>query len=59
LLSNDAYHDTYYGALNLLWTPAPTFTAGIELLHGRLMEQDNRSNDDTRIQGSVQYSFIK
>lgn len=59
LLSSDAYHDANYGALNLLWTPAPTFTAGIELLHGRLMEQDNRSNDDTRIQGSVQYSFIK
>ncbi|RUL66032.1 porin [Dyella dinghuensis] len=59
LLSYDAYHDANYGAINLLWTPAPTFTAGIELLHGRLMEQNNRSNDDTRIQGSVQYSFIK
>jgi hypothetical protein len=59
LLSYDAYHDANYGALNLLWTPAPTFTAGIELLHGRLMEQNNRSNDDTRIQGSLQYSFIK
>ena len=59
LLSTDVFHDSNYGALNLLWTPAPTFTAGIELLHGRLLEQDNRSNDDTRIQGSIQYSFIK
>jgi hypothetical protein len=59
LLSTDTFHHTDYAALNLLWTPAPTFTAGIELLHGRLIEQDNRSNDDTRIQGSIQYSFIK
>jgi hypothetical protein len=59
LLFTDTFHHSNYGALNLLWTPAPTFTAGIELLHGRLIEQDNRSNDDTRIQGSIQYSFIK
>jgi hypothetical protein len=59
LLATDDFHNSNYGALNLLWTPAPTFTAGVELLHGRLMEQDNRENDDTRIQGSVQYSFIK
>jgi Porin subfamily len=59
LLATDTFHDSNYAALNLLWTPAPTFTAGIELLHGRLFEQDNRSNDDTRIQGSIQYSFIK
>lgn len=59
LLSTAEFHNSNYGALNLLWTPAATFTAGIELLHGRLIEQDNRSNDDTRIQGSIQYSFIK
>jgi hypothetical protein len=59
LLADDVFHHSDYAALNLLWTPAPTFTAGIELLHGRLWQQDNRTNDDTRIQGSVQYSFIK
>jgi hypothetical protein len=32
---------------------------GMELLHGRLEVQDNRYNTDTRIQGSLQYSFIK
>jgi hypothetical protein len=58
LVTND-FHHSNYGALNLLWTPVPTFTAGVELLHGRLIEQDNRENDDTRIQGSIQYSFIK
>ncbi|WP_164931874.1 DcaP family trimeric outer membrane transporter [Dyella sp. M7H15-1] len=59
LLAINGFHNSNYGALNLLWTPAPTFTAGIELLHGRLIEQDNRSNDDTRIQASIQYSFVK
>lgn len=53
------FHDSNYGAANLLWTPAPTLTVGLELLHGRLEVQDNRYNTDTRIQGSVQYSFIK
>lgn len=58
-LSSSAFHDSDYAAANLLWSPAPTVTVGLELLHGRLMEQDNRYNDDTRIQGSLQYSFIK
>ncbi|GLQ45702.1 hypothetical protein GCM10007862_07530 [Dyella lipolytica] len=53
------FHDSYYGAANLIWSPVPTLTVGLELLHGRLLEQDNRYNDDTRIQGSLQYSFIK
>ncbi|RDS86371.1 DcaP family trimeric outer membrane transporter [Dyella psychrodurans] len=58
LAPND-YHDTNYGAANLIWTPAPMLTVGLEVLHGRLLEQDTRYNDDTRIQGSLQYSFIK
>jgi DcaP outer membrane protein len=58
-LALDDYHDSDYGAINLIWTPAPMLTVGFEVLHGRLLEQDNRYNDDTRIQGSVQYSFIK
>jgi hypothetical protein len=58
-LSAYDFHDSNYGAANLLWTPAPTLTMGLELLHGRLMEQNDRYNDDTRIQCSVQYSFIK
>lgn len=53
------YHDSNYGAANLIWSPVPTLTVGLELLHGRLLEQDNRYNNDTRIQGSLQYSFIK
>jgi len=58
-LSDNAFRDSTYGAANLIWSPVATLTVGVELLHGRLLEQDNRYNDDTRIQGSLQYSFIK
>ncbi|MFK2900217.1 porin [Dyella jejuensis] len=58
LATND-FHDSNYAAANLIWNPVPTLTMGLELLHGRLMEQDNRYNADTRIQGSVQYSFVR
>ena len=59
LLTAGDFHDSHYGAANLLWTPVPTLTVGLELLHGRLEVQDNRYNTDTRIQGSLQYSFIR
>ncbi|GGA00728.1 DcaP family trimeric outer membrane transporter [Dyella caseinilytica] len=59
LLGEDVFRDSNYGAANLIWNPVSTLTVGLELLHGRLMVQDNRYNDDTRIQGSLQYSFIK
>ena len=58
-LTTSDFHRSNYGAANLIWSPVPTLTVGLELLHGRLLEQDNRYNDDTRIQGSLQYSFIK
>lgn len=58
-LGGSDFHGSDYGAANLLWTPAPTLTVGLELLHGRLEVQDRRYNTDTRVQGSVQYSFIK
>ncbi|GLQ93566.1 DcaP family trimeric outer membrane transporter [Dyella acidisoli] len=58
-LSSSDFHDSDYGAANLIWAPMPALTVGLELLHGRLEVQDNRYNTDTRIQGSLQYSFIK
>ncbi len=58
-LTTSDFHQSNYGAANLLWSPVATLTVGLELLHGRLLEQNNRYNDDTRIQGSLQYSFIK
>jgi hypothetical protein len=58
-LTSTDFHDSDYGAANVIWTPAPALTVGMEVLHGRLEVQDNRYNTDTRVQGSVQYSFIK
>ena len=50
---------TDYAAANLIWSPAPTWTMGVELLHGTLEQRDGSRANDTRLQGSVQYSFIK
>ena len=58
-LGTTMFRESRYGAANLIWNPAPTLAVGLEILHGRLLEQDNRFNDDTRIQGSLQYSFVK
>ena len=58
-LPNAPFHESTYGAANLLWNPVPTLTMGVELLHGRLEQEDGRSNNDTRLQGSLQYSFVK
>jgi len=58
-LNTSDFHNSDYAAANMIWTPMPALTVGLELLHGRLEVQDNRYNTDTRIQGSLQYSFIK
>jgi hypothetical protein len=59
LLNTSDFHNSDYAAANLIWAPMPALTVGLELLHGRLEVQDNRYNTDTRIQGSLQYSFIR
>lgn len=58
-LNTSDFHNSDYAAANVIWAPMPALTVGLELLHGRLEVQDNRYNTDTRIQGSLQYSFIR
>ncbi len=58
-LAADAFKRSRYGALNLIWSPAPSWTMGMELLYGQLEQQDGRSADTMRLQGSLQYNFIK
>ena len=48
-----------YAALNLLWSPAPSWTMGMELLYGQQQLQNGRDADTLRLQGSLQYNFIK
>ncbi|TCV94544.1 porin-like protein [Luteibacter rhizovicinus] len=59
LLASNAFRDSNYAAANLIWSPAPTWTMGVEVLHGRLRQQDGSTANDTRVQGSLQYSFVK
>lgn len=59
LAGGDAFRRSAYAAANLIWSPAPTLTMGVELLHGRLELQNGNRNDATRVQGSLQYSFVK
>jgi len=59
VLAADAFKRSRYGAMNFIWSPAPSWTMGMELLYGQLQQQDGRSADTFRLQGSLQYNFIK
>lgn len=58
-LADTAFRQSNYGAMNLLWSPAATLTMGMELIYGRFEQQDGESNHSARIQGSLQYNFIR
>ncbi len=58
-LSADTFRTSQYGALNMIWSPAPSWTMGVELLYGQYEQQDGRNGDALRLQGSLQYNFIK
>ncbi|WP_258223592.1 porin [Stenotrophomonas sp. HMWF003] len=58
-LADDAFRRSRYGVFNLLWSPAPSWTMGMELLYGQLEQQRGQRSDTVRLQGSLQYNFIK
>ncbi|WMJ69588.1 DcaP family trimeric outer membrane transporter [Stenotrophomonas sp. 24(2023)] len=58
-LAADAFRQTRYGVFNLIWSPAPSWTMGMELLYGQLEQQGGNRSDTVRVQGSLQYNFIK
>ncbi|KAG0955735.1 hypothetical protein G6F31_012804 [Rhizopus arrhizus] len=58
-LAADAFRQSRYGVFNLIWSPAPSWTMGMELLYGRLEQQGGTRGDTVRVQGSLQYNFIK
>lgn len=43
--------------LNLLWSPVPQATLGLEFIHGRLEKEDGRHGRLNRLQASAQYAF--
>ncbi len=57
-LPDTFFKKSTYGALNLIWKPASTFSIGLELLHGTLDVQNGEKANDTRVQGSIQYKFV-
>ncbi len=59
LLQADDFRRSQYAAFNLIWSPAPTWTMGMELLYGQLQQQDSQRGDALRLQTSLQYNFIK
>lgn len=58
-LAGEVFRHSQYSAVNLIWSPSPSWTMGMELLYGRLQLQDGQRADALRLQGSLQYNFIK
>lgn len=59
LLADTAFRESTYGAANVIWSPFPTVTMGLEVLYGRLEQQGGAASNTMRIQGSLQYSFVR
>jgi hypothetical protein len=57
LQAADAYNRGQYASLNILSTPAKNVLAGAEFLWGSRKSKDGTTNDDSRIQISMKYSF--
>ncbi len=54
----DAYHETHYGSLNLIWQLRKHLSVGLEGLYGKKEVQDGDTGDVWRIQMSLMYSLF-
>jgi len=52
-----AFHKGQYASGNLLWYPANRVMLGVELMWGKLNNNDGTSGDDVRLQVSAKYNF--
>jgi outer membrane DcaP-like protein len=52
-----AFHKGQYASANLLWYPANKVMIGVELMYGKLTNNDGTTGDDVRFQFSVKYDF--
>lgn len=59
LLDPSVFHRSDYVAANLVYSPLPSWSWGVEVLYGRLQLQDASSGDVFRLQTSLKYDFIK
>ena len=54
------YNHSDYSAANLIWNPfGSSLNMGAEVLYGWLQRQDGSKGNDTRIQFSAKYNFVK
>ncbi|HEY6153389.1 MAG TPA: DcaP family trimeric outer membrane transporter [Candidatus Udaeobacter sp.] len=54
----DAYHQTHYASLNLVWKARKRLSLGLEGLYGHKEEKDGADGDAFRIQLGVLYSIF-
>jgi DcaP outer membrane protein len=59
LQPSSSYHQSNYGAANIIWNPIGSLNVGTEILYGWLVHQDKADANDTRFMFSAKYSFIK
>jgi outer membrane DcaP-like protein len=57
--SPTSFKQSEYYSANLIWNPAGSLNVGVELLYGNNKTFDGNSANDTRIQASVQYDFVR
>lgn len=57
--SPTSFKQSEYYSANLIWNPYGSLNVGAELLYGNNKTFDGNSANDTRIQMSVQYDFVR
>ena len=58
-LGGGAFKNSQYYSLNVIWNPWGSLNVGAEVLYGRLKTLDGRTANDTRVQFSLQYDFVR
>jgi hypothetical protein len=59
LEASSAYHQSDYGAANLIWNPFGSLNVGTEFLYGWRVQKNKATGNDTRFMFSAKYNFIK
>jgi hypothetical protein len=54
-----AFSSSQYYSLNVIWNPWGSLNVGAELLYGKNKTFDGNTANDTRVQMSVQYDFVR
>ena len=57
--SSTSFTNSQYYSANLIWNPWGSLSVGVEVLYGRFRTFDGLSANDTRIQMSAQYDFVR